>query len=1050
MWQLIVFLVATIASYFIPTPQEFKNAFQSGQNYFVSRDYKNAIRMYDYILYTESKFVNEDSIKVGILNNEYIISVRAAATYMKANAFKQLNYSDSAIYYFRLVSLRKDEPRLAALAQFQIYDIYYKLGRFDEAIDEAFKLFIKFPDDKKSEQALYDIGWAYRELNKLDSSSVIFHKLLEKYPATEYYARALYQIAQNYFDLGNYEAALEHWLELINKFQPEIFTKKDWEKIELRAEKERRLFEVTEGRDVETTDLELVAKAYIKIGDSHRKLNNYETAISYYRKIITTFTLIPSLQEVAWIKIAEYTREEKGIDEAIAIYRDAIDQNFQNKKLQAKFQYKIAETYQNARLFSRAAEEYDIYIYSYESVAEAIDFSVDKAKLAVILNYYNAKDFSKAIAHCDSFITKYSYSDLVPTVFNIKASSQNFVGDYEGAKKTLETLIRNFPNSDEVHNAKVQLGFTYYKLSNFTQALEIIDEVLKNDEARKKIDTSEAYYYRLITLADSKLYDEAIATFEKINFFSPYYPGAVNKICKIYSARSEFDSGEKFLQNILILAEERKDTLNIINDIYFNFADLYINKGDYQLTLDYLNKILSDTTIFSKRETFALQVKYIRGIINYQVENYSKAIEDLEFVLNNQLFNNVFAQNVDNAFEKLALSYAKTGNLDKGVAIFQNLINQTKNELQIGKYYSILSTVYFEGSKFKESIDYANKSLAISGLDTATIIINYLNLANSYKELGDLKRAGDLLFEASTKFPTAPEIQDILFQLAALYYDNQEYEQAIKIFNRYLAQYPDGVHKKDAIMFKAYAQYEIGDWQNAYNTMKTFVSLYPQDPKSPDMQYYAGECMFNSRKFEQAIKEYQLTYRRYPKSELAAAAMYNEAWCYYELQKPENMIETFKLLAQRFPNSEYAPHGLYTIGDYYYNIKDYQNAATYYSELKKKYPNYEKISEVDELLYDLSQINSYLEYEKAMKYFDERNYEKAIEELMKVLKKYPDASVAVGCRVNIAASYEMLGKNKEAIKWYEEVIRLYENSKDENERAAYLFAKEHKDWLESQ
>lgn len=1050
MWQLIFFVIATITSYFIPTPQEFKNAFQAGQNYFVSRDYKNAIRMYDYILYTESKFVNEDSIKVGILNNEFIISVRAAAAYMKGNAFKQMNYSDSAIHYFRIVSLRKDEPKLAALAQFQIYDIYYKLGRYDEAIEEAFNLFIRFPNDKKSEQALYDIGWAYRETNKLDSSSIIFHKLLEKYPNTEYYARALYQIAQNYFDLGNYNLALEHWLELINKFQPEIFTKKDWEKIELKAEKERRLFEVTEGRDVETTDLELVAKAYIKIGDAYRKLNNYDLAISYYRKIITTFTLIPSLQEVAWIKIADYTLEAKGLQEAIAVYRDAIDQNFQNKKLQAKFQFKIAETYQNARMFSKAAEEYDIYIYSYESVADAIDFSVDKAKLAVILNYYNAKEFQNAIAHCDSFITKYAYSDLVPTVFNIKASSQNFAGDYEAARKTLETLIRNFPTHDETINAKIQLGFTLYKLGDYTSALETIDEILNNPDTKKKIDTSEAYYYRLITLADSKRYDEAIATFENINFYSPYYPGAVNKICKIYSARSEFDTGEKFLQNVLKIAEEKKDSLNIINDIYFNFADLYINKGDYNSALDYLNKILSDTTIFEKRETFALQVRYIRGIINYQVENFTSAIGDLEFVLDNKLFKNAFAQNIDNAYEKLALSYAKIGELEKGVSIFQNLINQTKDQIQIGKYYSTLSTIYFEGNRYKESIEYANKSLAVPGLDTSTIIVNYLNLANSYKELGDLKKAGDLLFEASNKFPTAPEIQDILFQLAALYYDNQDYEQAIKIFNRYLSQYPDGIHKKDAIMFKAYAQYEIGDWQNAYNTMKTFVSLYPQDPKAPDMQYYAGECMFNMKKFDQAIKEYQLTYRRYPKSDLAAAAMYNEGWCYYELQKPDQMIETFKILAQRFPKSEYAPHGLYTIGDYYYNIKDYQNAANYYSELKKRYPDYEKIQEVDELLYDLSQINSYLEYEKAMKFFDEKNYEKAIEELMKVLKKYPDASVAVGCRVNIAASYEMLEKKKEAIKWYEEVIKLYENSKDENERAAYLFAKEHKEWLESQ
>lgn len=552
-------------------------------------------------------------------------------------------------------------------------------------------------------------------------------------------------------------------------------------KIELKAEKERRLFEVTEGRDVETTDLELVAKAYIKIGDSYRKLRQYDLAISYYKKIITTFTLIPSLQEVAWIKIADYALEEKGIEEAVHIYREAIDQNFANKKLQAKLQYKIAETYQNAKMFNRAAEEYDFYINSYEQVADAIDFSVDKAKMAVILNYYNAKDFNKTVAHCDSFITKYAYSDLITSVFNIKASALNFAGNYQEAKRTLETLIVNFPNSDEVASAKVQLGFTLYKLGDLNSALNVLNEVLETQKS--KIDTSEAYYYKLLTLADLKRYDEAIAIFDNINFYSPYYPGAVNKICKIYSARSEFDTGEKFLQGILNLAEQRKDSVNIINDIYFNFADLYINKGDFILALDYLNKILVDSSIYDKRETFALQVQYVRGIISYQVDKFFDAISDLEFVLSKETFKNVFYQNIDNAYEKLALSYAKIGELDKGVEIFNNLINQTTDEVQKGKYYSTLSTVYFEGKKYKESIDFANKSLAISGLDTATIINNYINLANSYRELGDLKRSGDLLSEAASKFPNAPEIQDILFQLAALHYDNQEYEQAIKVFN---------------------------------------------------------------------------------------------------------------------------------------------------------------------------------------------------------------------------------------------------------------------------
>lgn len=1048
MWKLVVFIAATIASIFVPTPQELKNAFQAGQNYFVSRDYKNAIRMYDYILNTESALLNEDSVKVGILNNEYIVSVRTAAAYMKGNAFKQLQFSDSAIRYFRIVSQKKNEPKLAALAQFQIYDIYYRLGRYEEAIQEAYKLFIKFPNDKKSEQALYDIGWAYRELGNLDSSSIAFIKLINKYPSTEYYARALYQIAQNNFDEGNYKIAFSYWSELINKFQPETFKKQDWEKIELKAERERRLFEATEGRDVETSDLELVAKAYIKIGDSYRKLNDFDSALLSYKKIITIFSLLPTLQEITWIKIADYTLEVKGIDESIAVYREAIDQNFTNKKLQAKLQYKIAETYQKQKLYVKAAEEYEFYINSYGQVADAIDFSVDKAKLAVILNYYNAKYFNDAIANCDSFINNYSYSELIPTVFSIKASSQNFIGEHLAAKKTLETLIANFPKSEEYPSAIVQLGYTEYKLGNYSNAIMILDEAINN--YYQKIDTSEAYYYKLISYADNKNFDEAIACFEKINFYSPYFPAAVNKITKIYSMRSEFTDGEKFLDKMLKLAEERKDSVNYINDIYFNYADLYINKRENNLAFEYLNKILSDSSLYYKRESFAVQVIYIRGILAYQIENYSQAIADLEYVSKNDLFQNVYSKNLPNVYEKLGISYAKVGLLDKGLELFNQLISKAKSEIEKAKLYSVVSSIYFESGRYRESIDYANKSLNVNGLDTLTAITNYINLSNSYKAMGDFKRAGNYLLEAANKFPKAREIEDVLFQLAALHYDNQDYEKALDVFNKYLISYPDGIYKKDAILYRSYAHYELGEWQLAFNSMKNFISLYPQDPKTMDMQYYAGECMFNLKKFELAIREYQAVYRKYPKSELAASALYNEGWCYYELQKPDQMIEVFKTLVQKYPNSEFAPHALFTIGDYYYNIKNYPKAAEFYSELKNKYPTYEKISEVDELLYDLSQINSYLEYEAAMKYFDERKYEKAIEELKKVLAKYPEASVAVGCRVNIAASYEMLNNKKEAIKWYDEVIRLYEKSKNDNERAAYFFAKEHKEWLESQ
>lgn len=160
------------------------------------------------------------------------------------------------------------------------------------------------------------------------------------------------------------------------------------------------------------------------------------------------------------------------------------------------------------------------------------------------------------------------------------------------------------------------------------------------------------------------------------------------------------------------------------------------------------------------------------------------------------------------------------------------------------------------------------------------------------------------------------------------------------------------------------------------------------------------------------------------------------------------MVDVFSKLASRFPKSTYAGDALFTIGDYYYNTKDYVKSSEAYSDLINKFPNYEKVEEAKSLVYDLSQINSYLEYEKAMKFFDARDYKRAIEELTKLFNKYPDASIAVGCQVNIAASYEMLEDYREAAKWYKQIISKYSNSNDDNERSAVFFAKEHLEWIE--
>lgn len=1044
-WKIIVVLGLAVASFFIPTPLELQNAFTSGQNFYASSNFVKAIEQYNLIIDTKSEFLNEDSVKVTLFNGDLVVRVIDAAMYQKANALKSLGLKDSAITIYKIVEADGNELELSTLAQFMIYDLHYRSGQFKDAIVEASKLADKYPQHIKAQSALYDIGWAYRELGDLEKSRDYFYLLKERYPETDYLARAMYQLGQNSFDLKKYDDAIKYWGELNEKFKPDAFKDKDWENVQLKTVKERQIFEATSSRETDESTLELVAKAQLKIGDCYREKGNYNIAMDNYKKIVTNYSLLPILVEVAYIKMADYTLQEKGIEEAVSLYHSAIDENFANKELQAKMQYMIADMYQKHGNYDRSAKEYIFYIQAYADVAETIQFGVDKAQYTVVAMYYNARNYKSAAMEADTLLKKYPGSETIPATLFLQGLSQIEIGEFVKARNTLSQIVEKYPQSPDLAAARIQIGFTYFKEGNKEQALQEYLNVLNSSPP--DLDSSHVYFELVNVYSELKRYDEAISAFDYIKPTSQYYTPGFGKIVKIYGQRSEYDKGMAFLNSIL---EKNKgdNSINLTSDVNFAFADLYISKNDYKTAIEYLTKVVNDSTLPENKTILRYQSRYARGVLNYQTENYSEAIVDLEHCIGDPEFIGRLPNFVRNANEKLALSYSKSGNKEKALALANQLMQKTKDNKEKGSVDNLIAGIYYEAGDHKKAIEVCKTVIQNTDLDEETLINSYITMSNSYKGLNDMGNAASILLQASEKFPESPEIPIVLYTLGAMYFDNQEYEKAASIFTKFVDKYPKHVNVKEARYFKAYSYYETGNWTVASSSFRQYVANYPDDPAAAESQFYAGEALYNAKEYNAAILEYRKTYQRYSSTDYAPMAMYNEGWCYYELQQPDKMVDVFSKLASRFPKSTYAGDALFTIGDYYYNTKDYVKSSEAYSDLINKFPNYEKVEEAKSLVYDLSQINSYLEYEKAMKFFDARDYKRAIEELTKLFNKYPDASIAVGCQVNIAASYEMLEDYREAAKWYKQIISKYSNSNDDNERSAVFFAKEHLEWIE--
>src|SRR3990170_4432306 len=151
-----IVLAASVAAFFIPTPQEMQSHFKSGQDYYASRDYRRAIEQYDWIINAKSKLLEADSIRVALLGNELIVGVRTAAYYQKGNALRNLGKKPESVENYRIVESRTDSPRLSALAQLQIYEMFYADKDYHRAIEEANLLIQKHPFDDRVPRAWYD------------------------------------------------------------------------------------------------------------------------------------------------------------------------------------------------------------------------------------------------------------------------------------------------------------------------------------------------------------------------------------------------------------------------------------------------------------------------------------------------------------------------------------------------------------------------------------------------------------------------------------------------------------------------------------------------------------------------------------------------------------------------------------------------------------------------------------------------------------------------------------------------------------------------------
>lgn len=166
-------------------------------------------------------------------------------------------------------------------------------------------------------------------------------------------------------------------------------------------------------------------------------------------------------------------------------------------------------------------------------------------------------------------------------------------------------------------------------------------------------------------------------------------------------------------------------------------------------------------------------------------------------------------------------------------------------------------------------------------------------------------------------------------------FDNEQWDSAIKYYEKLQAYYPYGQYAEQSYLDLAFAYYRYGEPESAVQELDQFIHLYP--------------------------KHKSLPYAYYLKA--LAADSINKSWLDSWLTDParrdmastKKAFDAYSALVQLYPNSSYAPYSRqrlvvlrnrlarhqYQVARYYYKRQAYLASANRCVEVVKKYPRSE-------------------------------------------------------------------------------------------------------------
>ena len=744
------------------------------------KDFQEALQLYNSKQYQAAQSIFS---KVKAETEDY--ETRADCAYYIANSAIRLNQlgADKLMESF-VTDYPTSTKRNTAFID--VADYYFDNGKYAYALKWYNKVEDQNMSRREREQFNFKKGYALFTARKYKDAEKYFNKVLE---SNELGSQAKYYLGYMAYQKDNYQTASDYFDQITNEkefneklsyYQADMnFKLGNFEKAIAMAKEQ-----MPKADRKEKSELNKI------IGESYFNLKQYDASIPYLKEYKgkrgrwnnTDFYLLG----YAYYKQGDY---ENAINQFNKIVdgTNAVSQNAY---------YHLAECYLKTDKKQQALNAF--------RNASQMDFNEQIQKDAWLnyarLSYDIGNPYTSVPQVLTSYLEKYPDSPYVREIEELLVDSYITSKNYEGALEVLRTN-KNYASGEAYQKVAFYRGLELYTEGNYREAANFLEKSL--EQPRDPVFTARAIYWKAESEYLLNNFEEALIGFKQFNTNSTAsqteeYKHLDYNLAYTYFKQKNYTEAITYFKNFTSKSDAVDQVM--LNDAHLRLGDSYFVSAQYWPAMESYNKAIAMNGPDTDYAAFQKAISY--GFVNRN----QKKTETLSSFIRDYPKSTLR----DDAMYELGNSYITANRINEGMEVFDELLVSYKKSSYVPK--ALLRqglTHYNQGDntkalvKFKTVVrDFPNTTEAVQAVSTAKLI---------YLDEGRVDEYASWVRNLDFVDVSDAELDNASYEAAQKQFAQNKTEAAIKSFESYLKQFPNGLHALEANFYLAQSYYGKGE-----------------------------------------------------------------------------------------------------------------------------------------------------------------------------------------------------------------------------------------------